>query len=258
LAVWATRRGSDDATAISQFWGPLVRSPKPVLVCLANPVGFVPARDIVKRYLSTLSEEAQLEPYIVPPASVPSDKFVPVTDQFVGVGDAHAAIGFCSYLSRVNKPFEVQIGNSTSFADLRESPSILIGAYSNRWTHEMTSQLRFVFGRVGQDNAVRDRNESDRRWVLRDMSSDWKVAVDYAIISRMLDSKTGQALVCAGGLTNYGTQAAGEFLTNPVYLERAMRNAPADWPGKNLQIVVQTKVIEATPGPPEVLATHFW
>ena len=37
---------------------------------------------------------------------------------------------------------------------------------------------------------------------------------DYALISRIWNSETGHVVIIIGGLYTYGTQAAGEFLTD--------------------------------------------
>jgi hypothetical protein len=84
------------------------------------------------------------------------------------------------------------------------------------------------------------------------------VAEDFVIISRVFQSETGEMLITAAGITQYGTRAAGEFLTNPIHLEAFARQAPAGWQKKNLQIVFSVKIIDNTPGPPTILATHFW
>ena len=65
-------------------------------------------------------------------------------------------------------------------------------------------------------------------------------------------------LVVAAGVAFWGTAAAGEFLSDPKYLAEVARGAPAGWEGKNLQIVIGTKVIAGNSGPPHVLAAHFW
>ena len=44
---------------------------------------------------------------------------------------------------------------------------------------------------------------------------------DYALISRVVDPTTGQLVVTAAGIMAYGTRAAGEFLTDPAYMEQA-------------------------------------
>jgi hypothetical protein len=60
------------------------------------------------------------------------------------------------------------------------------------------------------------------------------------------------------GASGYGTYAAGEFLANEEYFAAAVRDAPRDWYRKHMQVVLSVKVISGTPGPPKVLAVHFW
>jgi hypothetical protein len=86
----------------------------------------------------------------------------------------------------------------------------------------------------------------------------WKIPADYAIITRVLDATTEQMVVVAAGITHYGTQAAGELLTNPAYFAEAVKRAPRDWSRKNMQIVISAKVMTGAVGPPQVMAVHFW
>ncbi len=94
---------------------------------------------------------------------------------------------------------------------------------------------------------------------------DWEVAVDqrrsdatvdYAIVARVVHPATGRPVVIAGGIRDCGTLAAGEFLTSAVYLGELERRAPAHW--TNVEAVLSTKVLKGTPGPPELVAAHFW
>ena len=77
------------------------------------------------------------------------------------------------------------------------------------------------------------------------------------MISRYLDPRTGHVIVVAGGLSGYGTEAAGRFLTDPAALESLARQAPAGWDRKNMQAVIRTPVLEGAAGPPQLLATYF-
>jgi hypothetical protein len=85
-----------------------------------------------------------------------------------------------------------------------------------------------------------------------------ELAQDYALISRVLDPTTDRMVVVAGGLTGYGTIAAGEFLTNPVYLEAVAKQLPKNWERKNIQLVLAAKVISGHSGPPRVLDKFVW
>jgi hypothetical protein len=74
----------------------------------------------------------------------------------------------------------------------------------------------------------------------------------------VVNRTTEQTVVILGGIAQYGTQAAAEFVTDPTYFERALANAPRDWSRKNIQIVLSTAVLSGVSGPPTVIAVYFW
>ena len=84
------------------------------------------------------------------------------------------------------------------------------------------------------------------------------VSNDYGIVSRVRDPTTGRVVVVAAGISGWGTEAAGEFLADPKYMEEVARNAPKDWERKNMQVVITAKVIAGNSGPPSIVATYFW
>jgi hypothetical protein len=242
-------------TPFEQFWQPVLRSPKPALICIAHPVVF--------HVMGRLQEEYGAKGYDHRPAPRVEGKPVSVnlypgdivqTEQYVGGGDAYAAGLFSSLLSRLGHALQLRIGNEVSFADLRSSPAVLIGAYSNRWTMQSNTAYRFGFG----PHSVVDRSQPGREWRLKEVRSDYWSPEDYAIVSRVLHSYSGETVITAAGTTNFGTRAAAEFLTNPSYLNQALAQAPPGWPQRNLQLVLHCQVIGPTPGPPRVVASHYW
>lgn len=84
------------------------------------------------------------------------------------------------------------------------------------------------------------------------------ITEDLAIVARIMDSETNQPTIIVAGLCPPGTQAAGEFVTNPEYLREFLRNAPPSWQTKNLEVLLSVNVIDGQPGPPRVLATSVW
>ena len=52
---------------------------------------------------------------------------------------------------------------------------------------------------------------------------------DYALITRVLSSKTGGPTITVAGIGEFGTQAAAEFLTNPDYMRTLLSSAPLGW-----------------------------
>jgi hypothetical protein len=81
---------------------------------------------------------------------------------------------------------------------------------------------------------------------------------DYAIIARFVDSNTGKLAVIVAGVGRGGTIAAGELITDPVYLAQLASAARASGNKKNMEIVLSTPIIDGEPGSPKVEATYFW
>jgi hypothetical protein len=186
---------------------------------------------------------------------------IPAADQFVGVGDAQAGFMIGRFLGQLHEPSEMRIGSDVPFSDLRDFPVILVGAFSNRWTMQISNEFRFVFDEEPGSNGARrihDRQHPERSWRPPSVAPTGKVTEDYAIVSRVIRSQSGQIMISAAGITQYGSQAAGELLSNAQLFQKAVEQAPTGWQQRNLQIVVKTKVFGASPGPPEIIATYFW
>ena len=81
---------------------------------------------------------------------------------------------------------------------------------------------------------------------------------DFGLVTRLIDSKTGQFTVTIAGTAAAGTEAAAELVSNAAYSHEFLRDAPADWEKKNMEIVIETTVTDTVAGPPHVIATHFW
>jgi hypothetical protein len=141
---------------------------------------------------------------------------------------------------------------------------VFIGAFNNEWTMQMMRPLRYTFSKTfqGQDTVVdtiRDRDHPDNtQWKLVNAWPDWNMPADYAVVTRLRDPNTDRMVIVAAGITHFGTQAAGEFLTNADYFADAASKLPANWSKKNLQIVLQVPVMRGEGGRPRVLATYVW
>jgi hypothetical protein len=121
----------------------------------------------------------------------------------------------------------------------------------------MTDNLRFVFedGDTPQMH-LKDRTDTSRMWWPK--FSEGKFSDDYAIVSRILDVKTGSALVTIAGLGHFGTHAAGDFVTNPQMIADLVTQLPRDWSSKNMQIVLHTDVVNDIAAPPTIVASYSW
>lgn len=155
--------------------------------------------------------------------------------------------------------FRVVPATETSFAQLREGPFVLIGAFDNPWTMRLMQDLPFEFEYVNQIREVVDRQSAQRRfWTLQWKVPNTRLARDYGIVARIHDQVTGQPVIILAGILGEGTQATSELVSNPEYLNAMLREAPKNWDQLNLEAVIATDVIEGHPGPPTVVAVKTW
>jgi hypothetical protein len=160
-------------------------------------------------------------------------------------------------------PLLLRREDRASFGELQQSATILIGAFNDVWTMRLSDVGRYGFEHEGTKYWIVDRqNQNARQWGidLATRNSEGKLDLheDFAIISRVLNQRTGKMLVTVGGLYGYGTQAAGQFLTDKKYLAKFAARLKSGWESKNLQLVIRTEVIDGTPGPPELIASSVW
>ena len=251
-------------SALQQFWGPVFSTSQPVLVCLPKPIFYRPSSSLYDKYAKTHpgTFQTQVERFNQPLPLDPGQKIlwgdmVTFPDFGLVSGDVYAAFRISEALGRIGKPSQIRIGNESSFDELRGSPAVLIGAFSNRWTMEMTSDLRFVFEERDGILWIHDRTSPDKKWFCR-LGLHQEVVTDFGVVTRLLDSKTGHSVVSVAGITAPGTDAAAQFVSAPEYLAELAQTAPPGWEKKNMQVVVQTSVIDAGASPPHVVAAYFW
>src|SRR5262249_28339752 len=129
--------------------------------------------------------------------------------------------------------------------------------YSHTRWKEISSQLRYFIDASRRPLMVTD-NGAPTKWSLPNLPRDRRTNEDYAVVSRVFHPDTHTMLVEISGITQYGTQAASDLVTRSDLLAEALRDAPAGWEDKNLQLVLHVKVISGAPGSPRVVALHVW
>ena len=276
IGLWAYRRQNTQYTQFTRFWEPVTASPESVVVCLAKPVVYLPSREYYRRYSDSHGHNFGLEwqrlnerlPKDLDMAPNWADMQIQ-EDYGIARGDADAAFRIATLFGRMGKSSQLRIGEDCSLADLRSAPVTLIGAYNNRWTIEMMSTLHFKFSEDHGFTFIQEQAPSGRiwksEWKASERSSQWgnaseqQPATDYAIVSRLKSSQTGQYLTIVAGLTGPGTQAAAEFVSSPKELDQALKQISAGWENKNLQMVLRVPVPNGiTPTAPQVVATYSW
>jgi len=81
---------------------------------------------------------------------------------------------------------------------------------------------------------------------------------DYALIARFVPPPTGQTIYVIAGLRHPSMEECVKLLLSPQLMEQMKNLDAAGLQNKNLEMVVQTEVVEGVAGKPSVLATHTW
>ena len=239
---WFHRESAQD-----QFWKPVLETPGAVLLAVGDVPNGPP-----------LSAVAGAE------GDFPTPILATATSTTVPFADAVTIARVVGTLEASGKKVNIRRESASTFSDLREGPVVLIGAFNNEWSLRLTHPLRYSLALDAEKHLIyiKDvQNPSSRNWSWRtDQSPTHRIGAgspvfkDYALISRIRNSETGHVVVVIGGLYTYGTQAAGEFLTDPRWIQAISKVAKADSVHQKLQIVLETTVTDETPGPPKVVA----
>ena len=217
---------------MSRFWQPITSTSSRVTYCLGAPT------DAVDLQVGTFpaSEGGTLNTYDV---ITLARSLVPLVPK--------------------NGQFRLLSASETGFAQLREGPFVLIGAFDNPWTMRITQDLPMGFEYANHVREVVDRKSTPKKiWTLQWQVPGKSLSRDYAIVARLHDTVTGEPVIILAGILGEGTEAASEVVVNPAYLDAMLQRAPKNWDQLNLEAVIEANVIDGHPGPPSVIAIETW
>jgi len=235
-------------TPFDLFWSPFLSATKPVIIYTGTNVVYRLPRSFLNQYTESHHVQNHGLEFPIRLDATEMGYLEPDAATFITKQDSYAGAVVSSLFTHHARAYGLRYGPDISFGDLRSGPAILIGAFNNYLTLEMTDELRFVFD---HGDTIEDRSVKGRSWSARP-------GEDWALVSRLLSSKTGATLMAIGGIGAIGTQAAGEFVTNPQQIGDLMKKGPVDWNHKSVQLVLHTRVVDDMPGPTEVVAVYFW
>jgi hypothetical protein len=230
-------------SAFDVFWGPILNSGDPVLFCIAdqNEYTAIALRD----------------------ASDPAHQTI-LKDNLsaVVIDDLGAVVKMAGILQAHGTKYGLKGEGSTTLSDLRNGPTVFVGAFDNAWTLRLTKPLRFHFANNPDMTRfwIADTDAPDRTdWFIdrakQQATNNYR---DYAIVARFTDGNTGKIAIVAAGVGRGGTIAAGEFLTDPTHLAQVVNAARAAAGKKNMEFVLSTEIIDGQPGTPQMEASYFW
>jgi hypothetical protein len=258
--LWSGRR--TPVSELEAFWEPVFRDRSTIQICIGQPTRLYrftgPRTEELNRLLAGPASSDRNRPEL----AIAAGELAWVAPEYLFSRDALSAFKVASWIQSKGRAYQIMSVSQTNYSRLRHAPLVAIGAFNNSWAMRVTADLRFVFDHR-TINGITYNSIDDRR---NPNAVNWKVMQpaagamtdDFAIVTRVFDPSTEKTVISVAGIEAYGTLAAGEFVTEPEYVGVALGAVRRDWRRKNVQFVLTTKIIDGTPGPPRVLASHVW
>lgn len=236
--IFSYRRLASSTVAVdARLWDPLFKSPRPILIVFGAS-----------------------HPNNLGPEAAETSFFDHTTGPYhhVSIATATALANLAGVLHEHGGAYEIKEDTETSLTDLHARPVILVGATNNAWTMRLVGALRYRFTPVPLVRVLDSRNPQNSDWLVDFSKPYTDISTDYAIVARYQDATTEGPVLVVAGLGPYGTEAASAFVSAPEYMEQIIRQAPAGWENKNLEMVIKSEVIDGKAGPPVLVTSIVW
>lgn len=248
---------------LKAFWLPASVSAKPVLLWLPKPMLYRPSDELFEKYAKShpgtlVTRETRQDEYLPlqPSDTIQWGDMVPVNDSGPGIGGVIAAVNMSRLLTQQGIRFEIRFGPEATYAEMRDSPAVIVGAINTKWATQLTSESNFAFDESITAPNIYEKKGARRVWKMEVI--DGHKTRDYGLITRQLSGRTGQFLVQVAGISHFGTEAASEMLLEDEEIAKIMSSESIGLKKRNLQIVVSTDITDGRAGPPQVVAVSSW
>ena len=244
----AEEKSGEEASALEQFWKPFLQNKTNVTLCFGDSHLYWLASDLRQKV-----EDNQL------PILVRSGDIGKTTS--AAVGDVRGVISVTSWLNSRGLTTQALWPQESHNIALDHTNVVYIGAFNNVWTMNLNRNLRFFFDSADEERGpiwfIRDRLHPDKRWITEKITEQ-RADHSYALITRIIDPDRKRVQMAIGGVNEFGTQGACEFLTDGTALSEFAHNAPQGWQDHNLQILLEMDISGMVVVTPKVVAIHVW
>jgi len=234
---------------LEKFWAPVLKSPNPVFFYASQ------MRATQIQNGPVLSRNPGATTTLVGRANSDTTNLT-----VEALSDSITQANIAGFLRSKRKQFAARAVGDTTYEDLQKGPVVLIGALDNYWTMQLMRNMRFQFNLDPQTGEfwISDQKKPGVKLGAMNLSSGVPMTQDMAIVARVMDNETKQPMVIVAGLYTAGTLAAGNFVTDPQYLDAYSRSTPHNWQNGNLEILLSVNVIDGQPGAPRVVDSIVW
>ncbi len=244
IAAYFTTRSFMEHTAqrsLEAFWAPLMNAGDSIMVCVGD--------------LNYMFETPPLNKVL---------EAHPTADNLLNPNAGAALLRVGTILGSRGKRATLRFADHTELNDLRQQPVIFVGGLNNPWTQRVLTGFRFRLenrpGGVGGHRSlvIDEKNSAMTSWITDIFAPLSTITRDYSLVTRINDPLTGEPVVILCGLGPYGTAAASEFVSNAAYFSQFVRQAPEGWESRNIQIVLETTVVNGRVSVPRVVAEQVY
>jgi len=237
FAVLGWKLGTRNPSPVDALWGNLLSTRSSSVISLGEPRLYPP---------ENTSDEPSARQHL--------------RSDYVTLSDLQALLRIVRLLDHKGAAYRVQPASSTTFADLRQGPVILLGGLDNPWTMRAQQNLRFRLESDGNgsDWITDGRDPGQKKWFVDFNRPYSKVTTDYAIVAYFRDPGTQQPTLIIAGMGENGTKAASEFITDDTQLNNALGESLRKPGGSNFEVVLSTEVVNGSTGAPMVLVKEVW
>ena len=230
-AAWRYR-SLHQQTPLDQFWAPLLRDKKTLLMVSGGVV-------FQQNNFSGTTTAGKDTEY-----------------PFVSMQIADSISRISGVLQGQGANYQLEASLSMPLTELRDRPIILFGAYNNVWTLRLIDPLRYHF-KPEPDPSIVDRTNPALH-LARDRSQPYAAQDDYALVARFRDTTTGGWVVALSGLGRNGSEAAALFASSPAFMQQLKDRIGDDLLNKNIEVLLKVRVIEGKTGAPSILDAYAW
>jgi hypothetical protein len=239
----------DRKTALDQFWAPFVQNKTKVSLCFGDSHLYWVSSDMRQKV-----EDNQ-------PATVRSGDIVKASGGGTQIGDVRGVVNLAGFLNSRGLVTQVLWPEESRNISLDRTNAVYIGAFNNVWSMNLNRNLRFFFDSADGDHGpiwfIRDRQHPEKRWITEKTTAQ-RNDRSYALITRIIDPDRKRVQMAIGGVNEFGTQAASEFLTDGAALSEFAHSAPRGWQDRNLQVLLEMDISGTVVVNPKVIATQVW
>jgi hypothetical protein len=249
--AWRVTHPAPKPSGFNEFWAMTLSSERSPLIS----VGELRARELTftpDAQRNRLSDSVKIDMgNALPQEGIPVER----------TAYSQAVAKIASVLAARGKAFDVRGQSETTFADIMGRPTVLLGSYDSDWVIGICDGKRFQFKADNKRNLtwISDRNQPGREIGALSIPSPEPATYEtFSIVLRTTGVTSQQTHVVVAGVGGKGTIAAAEFVSNPKYLDEFAKHAPKDWAKKNIEFLLETRVIENVVGIPSIVDYTIW